>query len=339
MRVKGTLLGWMTAWGLAAGTMAPAAAMSVVEESAGPASIIAQARDVGDTIAVPASLTEEQSFTPTPVQFSAARRPFESDHAFDGFVSPFSNPIQFKDPRSLTEARGIVLAAWSDPAMALGDTTAQVYALQLRAAVTERLQVFADKDGIVRFSPGVGASQTGLANLAVGAKYAFYRDPDTQTIASAVVQYEAPTGYANIFQNQGSGLLASYVVVGQEFAGDTHALVQVGQNAAMNTLNSGYFLTSVHVDKRFGRLTPFYEANWFYYNQNGQFLPSLGIEGGGLLNLGAGQVMGLSYVTSAVGFWYDLSDFQKLGVGYEFQVSEPIMLFNNFAMCQYILRY
>jgi hypothetical protein len=129
------------------------------------------------------------------------------------------------------------------------------------------------------------------------------------------------------------------VVVGKEFAGNTHAIVQFGQNMAMNVQDSGYFLTSAHIDKRFGRFVPFYEANWFYYNQNGNFLPSLGIEGGGLLNLGAGQVMGLSYVTNAVGFWYDLSEWQQLGLGYEFQVSQPVMLFNNFAMCQYVLRY
>ena len=30
---------------------------------------------------------------------------FQSDHAFDGFTGPLSNPVQFKDPRSLTESR------------------------------------------------------------------------------------------------------------------------------------------------------------------------------------------------------------------------------------------
>lgn len=136
MRMKGTLLGFMTACGLAVGNVSSAAPMSVVEEAAGSGSIIAGAVEVDDTLTVPASLTDEFSYNPIPVQYSGGRRPFESDHAFDGFVGPFSNPIQFKDPRSLTEARGIFLAAWSDPAMALGDTTAQVYALQLRAAVT-----------------------------------------------------------------------------------------------------------------------------------------------------------------------------------------------------------
>lgn len=314
-------------------------APSLIDKTVGSEGILAAAGSEADTPVVPADLREQEPFRYDSVQNRGGRRPFESDHAFDGFVQPFSNPIQFKDPRCMTDFRGIFIAAWSDPAMPLGDTSGQVYAFQLRAAVSERFEVFAAKDGIVRLSPGIGASQTGLANIAAGAKYAFYRDPDTQTIASAVVQYEAPTGYANIFQNQGSGLLAGYVVLGQEFAGSTHAIVQFGQNMAMNALDSGYFLTAAHIDKRIGRFTPFYEANWYYYNQNGQFLPTLGIEGGGLLNLGAGQVMGLSYVTNAVGFWYDLSSWQQLGLGYEFQVSQPIMLFDNYAMCQYIMRY
>lgn len=334
MRIVAVAFSW-----LMGGAVAAAATISVVDEVSGTNGILGAA----DASATPqfeaADLQDEDSFDYEAVQSRRGRKLFESDHDFDGFVQPFSNPIQFKDPRCMTEARGLFIAAWSDPNMPLGDTTGQIYALQARVAITERFEAFAAKDGIVRFSPGIGASQTGLANLAVGGKYAFYRDPDTQTIASAVVQYEAPTGYANIFQNQGSGLLASYLVVGREFAGDTHAIVQFGQNMAMNRLDSGYFLTSAHIDKRFGRFVPFYEANWFYYNQSGDFLPSLGIEGGGLLNLGAGQVMGLSYVTNAVGFWYDLSSWQQLGLGYEFQVSQPVMLFNNYAMCQYVLRY
>lgn len=336
MRRAATVLGWAMLCGAAS-----AGTPGIIEESIGPGGIITSAAETPPTnLEAPVLDDPDESLSTLFVRSADTARGFlESDHAFDGFVSPFSNPVQFKDPRSTTEARGIFIAAWSDPAMPLGDTTAQIYALQLKAAVTERFQVFADKDGIVRLNPGVGASQTGLANLAVGGKYAFYRDPDTQTIASAVVQYEAPTGYANIFQNQGSGLLAGYVVLGQEFAEDAHAIVQFGQNFSMNVLNSGYFLTSAHVDRRFGRFVPFYEANWFYYNQNGRFLPSLGIEGGGLLNLGAGQVMGLSYVTNAVGFWYDLSDSQFVGLGYEFQVSQPVMLFDNYAMCQYIWRY
>lgn len=271
---------------------------------------------------------------------SARRNLFESDHAFDGFTGPFSNAVQAKDPRSLTEARLIFLENWSAPGTpVVGAGDAQLYALQLRLALTDRLQVFADKDGIVRLSPQGGSSVTGLANLAAGVKYAFIRDVENQFIGSFVLQYEAPTGYANIFQGQGGGLLGAYAVFGKEFWDHYHALIQFGQNASMNVQNSGYFMTSAHLDRRFGRFTPFYEANWFYYNQNGNYLPTLGIEGGGLLNLGAGNVVGLSYVTNCVGFKYDLTKHAELGVGYEFQVSQPRMLFSNMLGAQVILRY
>ena len=123
--------------------MATASDLSVVDETAGPDGILAMSGKAEETPTMPADL-EDQPFTDyNTVANRTGRRLFESDHAFDGFVQPFSNPIQFKDPRAMTEARGIFLAAWSDPAMPLGDTTAQVYALQLRAAVTERLEVFA----------------------------------------------------------------------------------------------------------------------------------------------------------------------------------------------------
>ncbi len=295
----------------------------------------------------PSSTTKTNEASPVPEVdsdlrlFKMVERPlFQSDHEFDGFTGPFSNAIQFKDPRSLTEARAIFLQNWASPETpVIGAGSAQVYALQLRLALTDRLQLFADKDGIVRLSPAKGSSITGLANIAAGVKYTFWRDVENQTLGSFAIQYEAPTGYANIFQGQGSGNLGAYFIFGKEFWENWHGILQFGQNAAMNVQNAGYFMTSAHIDRRFGRFTPFYEANWFYYNQNGNYLPSLGVEGGGLLNLGAGNVIGLNYVTNCIGFKYDLTKWAELGVGYEFQVSQPQMLFNNVLGAQVILRY
>ncbi len=53
---------------------------------------------------------------------------FESDHAFDGFVEPLSNPIQSKDPRALTEIRFLTMFDWSRPSTpVIGGGTIQVY--------------------------------------------------------------------------------------------------------------------------------------------------------------------------------------------------------------------
>jgi hypothetical protein len=271
--------------------------------------------------------------------FSDARRMFESDHAFDGFTGPLSNPVQFKDPRSLTEARFLFMSNYSRASTpVIGKGTAQVYALQLRLALTERLQLFADKDGIVRLSPGTGKSVTGLANLAAGLKYVWIRDVENQFLFSTAVQYEAPSGYANIFQNQGSGTIGVYGILGKEFNDNYHFLLQFGQNVAVQNQQSGYFLTALHLDRRFGRITPFYEANWFYYNQPGKFLP-LGIEGGGWINLGSHNIQGMNYVTNAIGVKVDLTKNMELGVGYEFQLSDRTQLFNNMIHAQLLYRF
>jgi len=268
-----------------------------------------------------------------------ARALFESDHAFDGFTGPMSNPVQFKDPRSLTEARFLFMSDYARPGTpVLGKGTAQVYALQLRVALTDRLQLFADKDGIVRISPSPGKSVTGLANLAAGLKYVWIRDVENQFLFSTVVQYEAPTGYSNIFQNQGSGTIAVYGILAKQFFENYHFLLQFGDNIAVQNQQSGYFLTAMHLDRRFGRFTPFYEANWFYYNQPGKFLP-LGIEGGGWINLGSHNIDGMNYVTNAFGAKFDVTKNIEAGLAYEFQVSNRVQLLNNMLHAQLIFRY
>ena len=98
-------------------------------------------------------------------------------------------------------------------------------------------------------------------------------------------------------------------------------------------------MTTAHIDRRFGKFVPFYEANWFYYNQSGRNVPGVGIEGGGWLNLGASQVMGLNYLTNAVGFNYEFSQHLIFGIAYEYQLTTRTMLMNNMLNMQLIFRY
>ena len=270
----------------------------------------------------------------------AARGLFESDHAFDGFTTPLSNPVQSKDPRSLTEARFLFMGNWSRPSTpVVGGGSLQVYAMELRLAVTERLQLFADKDGLVMLSPKGSRSKFGMANIAAGAKYVLIRDVEDQFLFSGLLQYEAPTGYSNIFEGHGNGLLAVYGILGKEFGDNWHFISTFGQNIALNNSNSGYFMVTGHLDKRFGKFVPFYEANWFYYNQSGTHVPGLGVEAGGWVNIGAGNVIGLNYVTNAVGFNYEFNQHVIFGVAYEYQLSTRTMILNNMINAQLIFRY
>ena len=308
-----------------------------------PAELEAMVSDGQDPLAVtPNGLVPvpgSVAMVPTPTDLPA-RRLFESDHAFDGFTTPLSNPVQSKDPRSLTELRFLYLGDYSrNSTPVIGGGTFQVYAMQARLAVTERLQLFADKDGLVMISPKGGRSIFGLANINAGAKYVFIRDEENQFLFSGALQYEAPTGYPAIFEGHGNGLLAVYGIVGKQFWDNWHFISTFGDNIALNNSNSGYFMATAHIDRRFGKFVPFYEGNWFYYNQSGRHVPGVGSEGGGLLNLGASKVMGLNYVTNAIGFNYEFNQHVIFGVAYEYQLTSRTMIMNNVINAQLIFRY
>ncbi len=155
------------------------------------------------------------------------------------------------------------------------------------------------------------------------------------------MQYEAPTGYSNIFQGQGSGGLGIYGILAKEFGNMWHISGQFGENVAMQNQQNGYFYTHLHLDKRFGKFVPFFEANWFYYNQSAKFLPAADkIEGAGLLNLGTAGMTNNSIVTLAPGFKYDFTQHLELGVCYQFPVSDyHRSLIGNQLLTELIFRY
>ena len=124
-----------------------------------------------------------------------------SDHCYDDFISPMTNPVFFEDPRNLTEARLIFLNHKVPLSAAGGDV--QLYALQIRAALTDRLSLIATKDGyVVSSNPLI---DDGWADISAGLKYLFYSDPSAQQLASAGVVYELPVGSPDAAQGNGDG--------------------------------------------------------------------------------------------------------------------------------------
>lgn len=90
--------------------------------------------------------------------------------------------------------------------------TLDIYALQLRYAVDERLAIIATKDGIVDMKPdAVLNDESGLANLAGGVKYAFYKDGEAGSIGTVGLRYEAPTGAKRVLMGRGDGSINPFV--------------------------------------------------------------------------------------------------------------------------------
>jgi len=275
----------------------------------------------------------------------AERGLFESDHAFDGFIGPISNPILAKDPRSLTEARLLFLSNWIPGENPLGSGDFQVYAMQLRLALTDRLTLIADKDGYAfgrfRGLPPGQQDRDGFLNLAAGLKYTFVRDVENQFLLAGGLMYEIPMGSRQVFQDHGDGLFTFFLSGGKECFESVHVLWNSGYVQAVDeTKNSNFFYTQLHLDKQFGWFYPLVEVNYFYFTSGGDrgIPPAVG-EVDGLINLGTTGVANNSLVTLAVGGKIKPGPHLELGCAWEFPLTNRKDFLDDRLLVDLILRY
>jgi hypothetical protein len=261
----------------------------------------------------------------------AGRKPFQSDHCFDGFISPVSNPFLFEDPRSLTELRPIFIYQTipsKNPGFHGGDM--EFFGVQARVALTERLSIVMDKLGGIWVNPGGGAlppyqgDRSGFAEINVGPKYTFLRNERSGTLGAFGVIFEIPAGSHSAFQDTGDLSLVPYLTMAQNFGrssyGSFNAMGEVGYSLGVDNKRSDSFFTSVHVDYDIGNLHKIYpllELNWRYYTSNGKERVQ-GFEGGDLINFGATNISGRNNLTLAPGLRYKFNENVQFGTALEF---------------------
>jgi hypothetical protein len=254
------------------------------------------------------------------------RLAFQSDCAFDGFSSPITNPFLAEDPRSLTELRPIyIYQTMPSNHYFFQGGNIQFFGGQFRAAFTERFSVVLHKLGGMTINPeGPLGGGSGFTEIWLGPKFAFWRVPDTQTIASFGLQFQLPVGSGSIYQNTGNFGLVPYLSVGTELGRTdygTFRLINVaGYHLGTDDGRSNYLYDSLHIDLDAGdyhRFYPTLELNWFYYTSDGQDRPFLLFEGRDLANVGA-TASGKSYFSIAPGFRYRFTDYLQMGLAAEF---------------------
>lgn len=260
-----------------------------------------------------------------------------SDQGFNDFISPMTNPVFFEDPRTLTEARFIFLN--HQTAAALGGDNVQLFAMQARLALTDKLSIIATKDGFITSqSPLVN---DGAADVAAGLKYNVFRDVETQTIASVGATFEMPVGTRQALQGNGDGEFHLFASGGTEFLPDWHFVTGSGFRLPANRAQENQmWYWSNHLDRQLGDsgLYLFTECNWSHYMSNGSAFPAP-IGGGDLFNLGSVGIAGADFVTGAYGVKYKPSQNSELGVAYEIPYSARKDLMQNRLTVDFILRF
>ena len=134
------------------------------------------------------------------------RKPFESDHAFDDFISPVTNTIWFLDPRSLTQIQGVFMNQMIPEDSPLGGGDFQLYAMQASLALNERFSLVAVKDGFIHLQADAIPNEDGHGDMAAGFKYVLIRDVENRFLLSGGLIYEMSQGSSDVFQGNGDGV-------------------------------------------------------------------------------------------------------------------------------------
>ncbi len=259
------------------------------------------------------------------------------------------NFIFFEDPRTLTEARGIFFHHQTpDNVGTLGAPGGQVqlYALQLRAALTERLSVIAVKDGYIVTDINAGPLDDllddGWASVTAGLKYNLLRDPEAGSLLSAGLTYEIPIGSQRALQDIGDGEFYVFLTGGQRlWDGMAHYLTSVGYRFPVdNNVQTSAINWSNHLDvKLTDRFYAFTEFSWWHWTSSASAGLPLGVAGQDAFNLFSTNVTGNDLLTQNVGLKFKPSSQCEMGIAYQFPLTSFEDIIDYRVQAEVILRY
>jgi hypothetical protein len=240
-------------------------------------------------------------------------------------VHPITAPYFHEDSFVTTDVR-----AWYVRHNFPSDTltgTADVYAVQLRAALTDTIQLVAYKDGWTEFDTGA-VSDGGWNDVAAGIKWAFLQDFETDTHAAVGLGYELGVGDKDILQNDDEVRLWGSYNRGFDrlhLGGTLNYMTPVGAEDA--TGDADRLSWHLHADYWLSpQFSPVVEFNGYYVVGEGDNTP-LPFSGVDVLNLGGGE--GEAVITNGLGLEWRFSDSLALRGAYEYPLTDNIDLFGD----------
>lgn len=254
-------------------------------------------------------------------------------------ISPVTNPIFFEDPTIRREVRPIFMHHRMDGDFATGGGDVNVYALQVRYALTDRLALIATKDGYIDINLDQGADLSGWGDVALGLKYALVDDRANQFILTPGFTFEVPLGNQEVFQGQGDGELNLFVSAAKGW-GACHLTGNGGVRLPFDgDAKSTILHYSAMLDLAVCRLfQPFVSATGITVLDEGQGL-GLTTEGYDLINFGSSEAGGETQVVVGGGFRSHLTSSWDFGIAYEKSVSKPHGLFDDRITADLIWRF
>jgi Putative MetA-pathway of phenol degradation len=272
-----------------------------------------------------------QAGTPAP-----APAPVPTGDWLSETISPVTNPIYFEDPAIRSEVRPIFMHHRIDSGFPTGADNVNVYAVQFRWAITDRLAFIATKDGYVDTDIEAFGNPSGWADLAAGLKYAIIDDRANEFILTGGFTVDLPTGSSDVFQGNGDGELNLFVSTAKGF-GKLHLTGHAGIRIPFdNDEESTIFHFNAMADYKLHQyFHPYVAVHGLHVVDSGDGTSFGGVggvvnsEGYDLINFGAPRADGETFLTVAAGFRSHLTPSIDVGFGYEWAVTSPEGLFDD----------
>jgi hypothetical protein len=276
----------------------------------------------------------------------------EGENKFKRYVAPVSSPTMNESPYITSELRPIFIHnVMPNTFLSSGANQAgsiNLWALQARVALTDRLGLIATKDGYAEITPTATLPKdNGYANVALGLKYALINRPKSEGILSVGARYEAPSGNLRFrndqngrnlglpagsayIQGSGDGFLDVFFTGAKSF--DKLGLqASIGHNTALDQdMDTSMLHWGAHADyELLPGFFPLVEFNGYTTTTDASRLRTnllealgerRGFEGMDLVNFGSGRSGFVS--TFASGVRLRLNEHIMFGAVYEIPVTE-----------------
>jgi hypothetical protein len=239
---------------------------------------------------------------------------------FENFYEPVGNPIYFETPFNYTGARFLYLNHQFPEDNVLKGGDLNVYALQVRVALTERLALIATKDGYSDLSADGLPQDEGWNDIAGGLKYTFYADKDADLLAAFGIRYQGGNGDSEVLQG-GCQEFSPFLAIAKGW--DLfHTVGNVTYRIPLDTNKGNSILQwSAHADYEiFKGFAPMIEFHGLHYLDDGNRTP-LDIGGLDYTNLGSTEVGGSTVVALGIGARAKFTPNFSLGATYEFPLT------------------
>ncbi|QOV88952.1 hypothetical protein [Humisphaera borealis] len=224
------------------------------------------------------------------------------------FVHPVTSPYFHEDAFVTTDARAWFLYHDFPSGGVIDGGNAKVYALQVRVALTNQLQLVAYKDGYTDFDAGL-LQDDGWNDLAAGLKWTPIQNHEKQFYLSVGAGYEFPVGDPGVLQNDGE--VRVWAAVNKGF-GPLHLGGTVNffyptsrgdEPLGYSETMSWHFHADYYVCQWF---SPVVEVNGYHVlNKHNEAVPFSGID---VTNLGGGDDV------ISLGLGAELRPMEKLGL-------------------------